>query len=53
MVRVVNREAPEENCLWFSSASFHTLDEWFVNEIEKSIIKNYFKKDLMTIYKIK
>jgi hypothetical protein len=28
--------------LWFSEGSFHTLECWFINELEKSILKYYY-----------
>lgn len=31
----------------------HPLESWLANELEKGIIKHYFKKDLLPNYKLK
>ena len=49
----MNKEEPEDNLLWFNSMSMHSLESWLGNELEKSITKHYFRRELLPNYKLK
>lgn len=40
----------EENLLWFNKSSYHYLQNWLANELEKSIVVNFFNKSSLNYY---